>query len=183
MLPALVVGLVFGAVMQAGVTYRCDCSLDGTPWRRSALPRAILMALGLGVILIHAGQDAGLLQFHVKAFYPVGIALGAVLFGAGVAILGYCPGTLPIALASRRIEALAGLLGGVLAGAAFTAIAAPYAASGWHGPTLSAQRLGPALGLGGGADLALACGLGAALILAALAIGRERRPGEGGARR
>lgn len=174
MLPALVVGLIFGAVMQAGTTYRCDCSLDGTPWRRSVLPRAILMALGVGVILIHLGHAAGLLQFHVKAFYPVGIALGAVLFGAGVAILGFCPGTLPIALASRRIEALAGLLGGVLAGGAFTAIAAPYAASAWHGPTLAVQRLGPALGLGGGGQMVLAVVIGVVLILAALAIGRRR---------
>ncbi|HET9020119.1 MAG TPA: YeeE/YedE thiosulfate transporter family protein [Acetobacteraceae bacterium] len=176
MLAALAVGLVFGAVMQAGVTYRCDCSLDGTPWRQSVLPRAILMALGVGVILIYGGHAAGLLQFHVKAFYPVGIALGAILFGAGVAILGFCPGTLPIALASRRIEALAGLLGGVLAGGAFTAVAAPYAASVWHGPTFAVQRIGPALGLGGGAELVLAVVIGAALVLAALWIGRTRRP-------
>jgi hypothetical protein len=174
MLVALLTGLVFGAVMQAGLTWRCDCALDGTPWRRSALPRAMLVAVGLGIILIYSAHAVGLVQFHVKPFYPVGIALGGVVFGIGVAILGFCPGTLPIGLAGFRGDALAGLIGGLVSGTLFTAVlAAHYEASPWHGPTLAAERLGPALGLGGGAELALAYAIGVALILLASRIGRR----------
>ena len=173
MLPALLIGLVFGAVMQAGMTWRCDCALDRTPWRQSALPRALLVAIGAGIILIYSAQALGVVQFHVKSFYPVGIALGGVVFGVGVAILGYCPGTLPIALAEYRRDAVAGVLGGVLAGTLFTLIAGAYVGSFWHGPTLALQRLGPTLGLGGGAELAFAYAIGAGLIVAALGISRR----------
>ncbi len=173
MLPALLVGLVFGAVMQAGLTWRCDCALDGTPWRQSALPRALLMAVGVGVILIYSAHALGIVQFHVKPFYPVGIALGGVVFGIGVAILGFCPGTLPIGLAEFRGDAIAGVVGGVVAGTIFTAIAGGFAGSVWHGPTIAWQRLGPTLGLGGGAELVLAYAIGVVLILAAVRIGRR----------
>lgn len=174
MLPALLTGLVFGAVMQAGLTWRCDCALDGTPWRQSALPRAMLMAVGAGIILVYSAHALGAVQFHVKPFYPVGIALGGVVFGIGVAVLGFCPGTLPIGLAEFRGDALAGLIGGVLAGTIFTVLAGGFAGSIWHGPTLAADRLGPALGLGGGGELVLAYAVGAVLIAAGLRVGRRR---------
>jgi len=174
MLAALAVGLVFGAVMQAGSTYQCDCALVRTPWRQSALPRALLSAIGLGMILIYSGAWLGLVHFHVKAFYPMGIALGALIFGAGVGILGYCPGTLPIAIAERRGDGFAGLIGGVLAGTGFTAFASIWAHSPWHGPTFSVERLGPALGLTGASEVLFAYLIGGALLIAACTLGRRR---------
>lgn len=178
MLPALLVGLVFGAVMQAGLTWRCDCALDGTPWRQSALPRAMLMAVGAGIILIYGAHALGVVQFHVKPFYPVGIAVGGAVFGLGVAILGFCPGTLPMALAARRGDGVAALIGGVLAGTLVTAFGGGFAHSALHGPTLPLQRLGPALGLSGAAELAFAVAVGVALILLSLAVGRPAQPAE-----
>jgi|BEDMetMinimDraft_2_1075160.scaffolds.fasta_scaffold02006_4 hypothetical protein len=174
MIGALLIGLVFGAVMRAGATFQCDCVLFATPLRLSPLPRALLLAVGLGMLLIHGGAALGLVTFHVKPFYPVGIALGALLFGAGVALLGYCPGTLPIALSGLRADALAGIAGGLVAGTLFTTrVAAAFARSAWHGPSFGAPRLSELLGLSGGAALGLATVLGLLLIGAAVALGRR----------
>jgi hypothetical protein len=175
LLAPLLVGVIFGAVMRAGLTYRCDCVLDGASLRRSPLPRALLLAIGVGVILIHAGHLAGLLTFHVKAFYPVGIALGGVMFGGGVALLGFCPGTLTIALATGSLDALLGIAGGVLAGTLFAGLFPRFRDSLWHGATYPIQRFGPLLGLGAGGEMALALAVGLVLIGAAFWLAREAR--------
>ncbi len=170
----LLIGLVFGAIMRAGVTFQCDCVLFGTPWRASPLPRAMLLALGLGMILIHAGQALGLLTYHVKPFYPVGIGVGALIFGAGVALLGYCPGKLPIAFGGLRADALAGIAGGLLAGTLFTnALAGAFAHSALHGPTFGAPRIGALLGLSAAGELGLALVIGLLLIAGAVGIARR----------
>jgi uncharacterized membrane protein YedE/YeeE len=172
MLAPLLVGAIFGAVMRAGVTYRCDCVLDGTSLRHSPLPRALLMAIGVGVILVYAGHLAGLLDFHVKAFYPVGIALGGLIFGTGVALLGFCPGTLTIALAAGGLDAALGVIGGVLAGTLFAGLFPRFRDSLWHGATYPVQRFGPLLGLGAAGEMVLALLVGFLLIGAAFWLAR-----------
>lgn len=171
---ALLIGLAFGAVMRAGVTFECDCVLFATPLRASPLPRALLLAVGLGLILIEGGVALGLFGFHVKPFYPVGIALGALLFGAGVALLGYCPGTLPVAFGALHADALAGIAGGLLAGTLFTRrLAGAFEHSFWHGPTFGAPRLPELLGLSGGGEAGV--GILAGLLLAGAAFALARR--------
>jgi uncharacterized membrane protein YedE/YeeE len=49
-----------------------------------------------------------------------GIAIGGIIFGAGMAILGYCPGTLPISLGEGSIDALLGIIGGLIGGFVYT---------------------------------------------------------------
>ena len=46
--------------------------------------------------------------------------LGGLIFGTGMAVLGYCPGTLPVSLGEGSLDALVGILGGLLAGLVYT---------------------------------------------------------------
>jgi uncharacterized membrane protein YedE/YeeE len=58
-----------------------------------------------------------------------GVIVGGLLFGLGIALLGYCPGTIPMAIGEGKIDAIIGCIGGILAGFFFTLIypyIAPY---------------------------------------------------------
>jgi uncharacterized membrane protein YedE/YeeE len=46
--------------------------------------------------------------------------LGGLIFGAGMAILGYCPGTLAISFGEGSVDALVGIVGGLLGGLVYT---------------------------------------------------------------
>ncbi len=74
-------------------------------------------AIGLGAILLY-----GLYlfvphpNFGIKYFFVPGIIIGGIIFGVGVGIAGYFPGTVWIALGQGRRDAIWAVLGG-LAGA------------------------------------------------------------------
>jgi uncharacterized protein len=76
-----------------------------------------------------------LASFHIKPFLLGGIAIGGIIFGTGMAILGYCPGTLPISLGEGSVDALIGIIGGLTGGLIYTLVL----------PALQ-QILGPDLG-------------------------------------
>ncbi len=61
---------------------------------------------------------AGHAQYHIKPANMLGVSLAATLFGVGMVLYGYCPGTGVAAIATGSVHALIGfagmLLGGVL---------------------------------------------------------------------
>jgi uncharacterized membrane protein YedE/YeeE len=70
------------------------------------------------------GFDIGL---HVKAAAVLGNLLGGAIFGIGMVVLGYCPGTGVAALGDGRKDATPGLLG-MLVGAGLYAEVEPWLA-------------------------------------------------------
>ncbi len=72
-------------------------------------------AIGLGAILLY-----GLYlfvphpNFGIKSFFVPGIIIGGILFGTGVGIAGYFPGTVWIALGQGRRDAIWAVIGGLL---------------------------------------------------------------------
>jgi hypothetical protein len=76
---------------------------------------------GIGVYAIH-GMD--LASLHVKPLVLGGVILGGLIFGVGMTLLGYCPGTGVAAVAEGSRHAVFGVLG-MLAGAAVYAEVAP----------------------------------------------------------
>lgn len=51
-----------------------------------------------------------------------GIILGGLIFGSGMAILGYCPGTMAISVGEGSLDAFIGILGGFIGGVVYTLI-------------------------------------------------------------
>jgi uncharacterized membrane protein YedE/YeeE len=82
------------------------------------------MATGVatGALGLHTLVQLGLARTHIKPLKVGGIVGGAVLFGAGLALLGYCPGTGVAAVGEGRKDALAGVLGMLAGAAAFVAL-------------------------------------------------------------
>lgn len=117
-------GVAFGALLQKGQVAKYDVIVDQLTLDDGRVARIMLTAIAVGAAGVHLLVQTGHAQLVVKPLQLGGIVGGAVAFGTGVAILGYCPGTTLAALGEGRRDALAGTLG-MLAGAALFVRAYP----------------------------------------------------------
>lgn len=125
----LLTGFVFGFLLQKARVARFETIVGQFLFRDFTMLKMMLTAIivgGAGVYFIH-GQGARALV--VKQAQMDAVILGGLIFGAGMALLGYCPGTAVAGAAQGSRDALAGLLG-MLAGAALYAEHYSYFAAG-----------------------------------------------------
>ena len=113
-------GFLFGAILQYAKLNRYNTISGMATLDNLAVAKAIAFAIGLGAILLNIEIGLGLASYHVKPFLLGGIILGGLIFGSGMAILGYCPGTLAISLGEGSTDALWGIIGGLLGGLVYT---------------------------------------------------------------
>ncbi len=130
----LVLGFLFGAILQNAKLNRYNVISGMATLENYAVAKAIAVAIGVGAVIIAVEIGLGFASYHIKPFLLGGIAIGGIIFGTGMAILGYCPGTLPISLGEGSIDALVGIIGGLAGGFIYT-ISAP-SISGLLGPDL-----------------------------------------------
>ncbi len=131
----LFLGFLFGTFLQYARLNRFDTIAGMALLRNLSVAKTMAFAIGLGMLLMQAEIRMGWASDHIKPLILFGIVGGGVLFGMGMAILGYCPGTLAISLGQGSLDALVGILGG-LVGALFFAMVFP----------LLSPLLGPDLG-------------------------------------
>ncbi|MDQ7071579.1 MAG: YeeE/YedE thiosulfate transporter family protein [Rhodobacterales bacterium] len=129
---ALVIGAAFGAVLdRIGAT---NPAIVGKmlSLKNLELAKTILLAIGVGAVLMFGGQMLGLVDvghMSVKSAY-IGVFIGGLMFGAGWAVSGYCPGTGVCAAATGRKDALFFIAGGLLGAAAYMVTYPAWKASG-----------------------------------------------------
>ena len=116
----IVFGFLFGSILQIARLNRYNVISGMATLENFAVAKAIAVAVGTGAILINIEIGLGLASYHVKPFILGGIMVGGFIFGIGMAILGYCPGTLAISLGEGSLDALWGILGGLLGGLVYT---------------------------------------------------------------
>jgi len=122
MIVALVCGILFSLIAQYVRLNTFDKIIATALLKNSDVIEILLFAIGISNIAFFIEYLFGAATIEIKPFYVVGVSIGGTLFGAGVAILGYCPGTMTMALAEGKIDALFGYAGGILAGLLFTVI-------------------------------------------------------------
>jgi uncharacterized membrane protein YedE/YeeE len=115
---ALLFGGVFGALLHRGRVTDYNIIVNQFRLRDFTVLKVIFTAIvvgGMGVVLLHAN---GLASFHIKSADMLAVTLGAAIFGVGMVIYGYCPGSGVAAVATGSVHALAGfagmLVGGIL---------------------------------------------------------------------
>jgi uncharacterized membrane protein YedE/YeeE len=122
-----VTGLVFGFLLQKAWVTRFDVIVGQFLLEDNTVLKVIGTAIVVGGAGIYGMVQLGLIQgLHVKAAHLVGNALGGLIFGIGMAILGYCPGTGVAAIGDSSRDAIAGVAG-MLFGAALYAELYPWA--------------------------------------------------------
>lgn len=130
LLAGALTGLVFGFLLQKGGVTRFSVILGQFLLKDFTVLKVMVTAIVVGALGIYGMRAMGLdVPLHIKNATLLGNALGGVIFGVGMAILGYCPGTGVAAIGDGSRHAIPGVLGG-LAGAAVYAEVYPWMKSG-----------------------------------------------------
>jgi len=124
LLLGLFTGILFGALLQQGRVLRFEKQVGAMLLRDMTILKFMLSAIIVGMLGINFLVDAGVVGLSVKAAQIGANLIGGLLFGAGWAVVGYCPGTSIGALGEGRWHAIWAVLG-MLAGAAIYAEAYP----------------------------------------------------------
>ena len=120
----LVTGLAFGFLLQRGGVTRYRVILGQFLWVDHTVLRTMLTAVVVGSVGVYAMHESADVSLHVKGATVLANVLGGLIFGIGMVVLGYCPGTGVAALGDGSRHAIFGILG-MLVGAAVYAEAQP----------------------------------------------------------
>lgn len=132
-------GFLFGLILQYARLNCFDTIVGMALLRNFSMAKTMGFAVGLGILLFAVETRSGWGSYHVKPLILSGLIVGGLLFGAGMAILGYCPGTIAISLGQGRLDALVGILGGLCGSLLFASIFPVL--SPWLGPNWGALSL------------------------------------------
>jgi len=142
----LVFGFIFGILLQSAKLNKYNTISGMARLEDFTVAKAIAVAVGVGAILLSFEVGLGYASWHVKPVILIGLSVGGLILGSGMAILGYCPGTLPISLGEGSMDALVGIIGGVFGGIVYTLIQPSI--QGMLGPDLGKHSLQSAMGGG-----------------------------------
>ncbi|MGC8631448.1 MAG: YeeE/YedE thiosulfate transporter family protein [Thermoprotei archaeon] len=117
------IGMIIGGLAEAWGISNPEILLRLGTWEDRLFVGCIAIAIGSGALALYGLSAVGV-AFHwgIKPDYVVGVALGGAIFGTGIAISGYVPGTVWMALGEGRRDAVYAVLGGLLGAATWTLI-------------------------------------------------------------
>ncbi|NOZ13084.1 MAG: YeeE/YedE family protein [Acidobacteria bacterium] len=153
MIKIIILGVIFGAILQRSRVNTFDRIGGFAMLKDFTVPKIMLVAIAVSTVLLFAEVKLGMAGFHVKPLIVGGVIGGGILFGAGMAILGYCPGTLIVSTGEGAVDALIGTVAGIAAGALF-ALLFPSVRS-MLGPNLGKIQLLPHSVFAGAAVVAI----------------------------
>lgn len=104
---------------------RYDKQIGALRLQDMTIVKFMLSHIAVAMVGVYFLYDLGIVKLSIKSTILGGVVIGAIIFGIGWGLLGYCPGTSLGALGEGRIDALWGI-GGMLVGAGVYAEAYPY---------------------------------------------------------
>ncbi len=107
----LLSGIAFGVLLHKGRVGNHSVIMRQLLLREHTVLKVMLTAAAVGSAGYWALVALGLTPVEVKPAQMGGVIWGALLFGTGLAVLGYCPGTTVAAVGAGHRDAIAGLLG------------------------------------------------------------------------
>jgi len=116
LLLGLVIGIVFGFLLQKGGVTKYDVILAQLRLMDFAVLKIMLTAVIVTMLGISYLYPKGKIQIHPKSGSLKNSVIGGLMFGVGFAILGYCPGTIAGAVGNGYIDGLTGGMIGIIIG-------------------------------------------------------------------
>jgi hypothetical protein len=108
-------GVIFGFLLQKGGVTRYNVIVNQFRFRDFTVLKTMLTAIVVGAVGVYAMQQTGMIKgLHVKAAEIGMNAVGGAIFGVGMVLLGYCPGTALAAVGQGSRDAAVGVGGGPL---------------------------------------------------------------------
>ena len=108
---ALVFGLAFGFLLQKGGVGKYNVLVGQLLLQDWTVAKIMMTAIVVGMLGIFALNRAGKVNLHIKPTRLGANIIGGLVFGAGFALIGYCPGTAAAALGQGSWDALFGMAG------------------------------------------------------------------------
>jgi len=124
-LTGLITGIIFGFLLQKGRVVRFEKQIGALLLKDMTILKFMLSAILVGMVGIYILNGAGAISLSHKSMNLGAVVIGGALFGAGWAVMGFCPGTSVAALGEGRIHAVFAIAG-MLAGAAIYAELFPF---------------------------------------------------------
>jgi uncharacterized membrane protein YedE/YeeE len=113
---AVAFGAAFGWLLHRGGLTRYDVIVNQFRLRDFTVAKVMLTAIVVGGIGVLVLANLGFARFHVRDANLLATVLGGAIFGVGMVLYGYCPGTGLAAIGTGSVHALVGAFG-MLAGA------------------------------------------------------------------
>lgn len=119
---ALFVGIVMGALIQRVGASSPRMILASLRLQDLTIIKFMATTIAVGTVFVYLMSLWFPMHFDIKPTYVVGVGVGGLIFGAGFALAGYCPGTCVVGMAEGRRDALVALLGGIAGALVFTLV-------------------------------------------------------------
>lgn len=119
LLIGLLIGFAFGFLLQKGQVAKRRVIVGQFLLRDFTVMKTMLTAIAVGGIGVYLMKAAGFATLHVKPLQVGAVIVGGLIFGVGMVVLGYCPGTAIAAAGEGSRDALWGLLGMALGAVLF----------------------------------------------------------------
>ncbi len=110
----LVTGVVFGFFLQKGRVLRFDKQLGAMLLKDMTILKFMLSAILVGMVGVYWLSGSGVITLSHKPMNVGAVVVGGLLFGAGWAVMGFCPGTSIGAVGEGRWHAVFAIAGMVL---------------------------------------------------------------------
>src|SRR5205823_1246482 len=117
----LLTGFLFGFLLQKGRVAKYHTILGQLLLKDWTVLKVMLTAVVVGAVGVYSLVALGAATLDVWPFQAAGVLLGAVLFGIGMAVLGYCPGAGMAGSGEGSRGAMVGVLGMVTGAGIFVA--------------------------------------------------------------
>ena len=107
----VIFGLAFGFLLQKGGVGKFNILIGQLLLQDFTVAKIMLTAIVVGMIGIFTLHHFAKVNLHLKPTRIGANIIGGLLFGAGFALMGYCPGTAAAALGQGSWDALFGMVG------------------------------------------------------------------------
>lgn len=118
-------GILFGFLLHKGGATKYDVIVGQLLLTDFTVVKIMLSAVATGMIGIYFMKSLGWIKLSLKSGSVGMNVIGALIFGVGFAVLGYCPGTIAGAIGNGYLDAITGGLVGILLGTWIFAVIYP----------------------------------------------------------
>ncbi len=107
----LLSGIAFGFLLQKGRVAKFRVIMGQFLLKDWTVVKIMLTAVAVGAVGVWAMVAMGWASLHIKPAALAPVIIGGLVFGVGIAVFGYCPGTGVAACGEGRRDAMVGVLG------------------------------------------------------------------------
>jgi uncharacterized membrane protein YedE/YeeE len=116
---SVVFGFAFGFLLHRGRVADYNTIVRQFLFQDFTVLKIMMTAIIVGGVGVFLMVQFGYAKFHIKPADLLAVSLGAALFGIGMVLYGYCPGTALAAIGGGSVHALVGAGGMIVGGIAY----------------------------------------------------------------